>query len=64
MIYDMKIHFGIRFKAEAKIYTFSYCTLKDFIMLSFQTLIVMNNRVEIVGILDFTDNTSWDFKNM
>jgi hypothetical protein len=42
---------------EAKIYTFSYRTLKGFVMLPFQMLIVMSNTVKIVGILDFADDT-------
>jgi hypothetical protein len=45
-------------------YTFSFCTLKNFVILPFQMLTVMSNTVKIVGILDFDDDTSWNFKNM
>jgi hypothetical protein len=49
---------------EVKICHFSYCTLKDFVILPFQTLTAMSNAVEIVGILDFADDISWSFKNI
>jgi hypothetical protein len=52
------------FNPNAKIYTLSYCTLKDFVILTFQTLTVMSNTVIIVGILDFAYDTSRNLKNI
>jgi hypothetical protein len=49
---------------EAKIYTSLVCTLKDFVILPFQTLTAIRKKVKIVGILDFAVDTSWNFKNM
>jgi hypothetical protein len=37
--------------AHARLYNFSYHTLKDFVILFFRTLTVMSNAVKIVGIL-------------
>jgi hypothetical protein len=50
--------------AKVKIYTFLYCNLKDFVIFPFQILTAMSNTVKIIGILDFADDTSCNFKNI